>query len=113
MRRIKLRLWLAVLAVFASSRAASADIVQVKLDTTNLNSTTYPGPYGTVTVNRTDSTHATITFSASVVNGKIYLFGDGATAALNVNSTNFSVSNLSSSNSGTGFTTPTLTAENP
>src|SRR5262249_28677254 len=45
-----------------------------------------PGPYGQVDVNLTDSTHASITFTA--FNG--FAFMDGGSAAVNVNATSWS-----------------------
>ena len=54
---------------------ASADTVIYSLNAPNVPLSPYTGPYGTVTVNRTDSTHATITFASSVVGGYQYLFG--------------------------------------
>lgn len=64
----------------------------------------FPGPYAQVTVNRTDATHATITFDSLTNSGNIYLMGDGSTAAVNVNATSFSITGISGSNGGTGFT---------
>jgi len=51
-----------------------------------------------------NSTTATVTFTSNTVAGNTYLFGDGGSVALNVNATTFSVSGISGSNSGTGFT---------
>jgi hypothetical protein len=44
----------------------------------------YPAPYGTVTVNLVGNT-ATITFTAAQTGAFQYLFGDGGSAAVNVN----------------------------
>ena len=107
MRKIRLRLWLAVMGLALASSRASADTVSVSVDSSNLS---FTGPYGTVTVDRTDSTHATIKFESSVVGGNIYLFGD---VAVNVNASTFKVSGLTESNSGTGFSAPTLSIEQP
>ena len=64
----------------------------------------FTGPYGTVTITLVNSTTATVTFTSNTVAGNIYLFGDGSSVALNVNATTFSVSGISGSNAGTGFT---------
>jgi hypothetical protein len=56
-----------------------------------------------VTINRIDSTHATITFTSHTNSGNIYLMGDGSSVAVNVNAASFSVSNISGTNGGTGF----------
>ncbi len=61
-------------------------------------------PYVSVTVNRTNSTHATITFTSLTAAGNIYLMGDGSSVAVNVNATSWILSNVTGSNSGTGFT---------
>jgi hypothetical protein len=36
-------------------------------------------------VNRTDATHATVTFTSDVIGGNIYLLGDGGSVGVNVN----------------------------
>jgi len=69
----------------------------------------FPGPYASVDVHLTDPTHATITFTSLTNGGNIYLFGDGSTVAVNVNATSWTVSGISSSNSGTGFTSGPVT----
>jgi hypothetical protein len=78
---------------------------QAKADTTSFNLSVgnpaiagFPGPYATVLVNRTDATHATITFtSLTNPNGGtpvIYMFGDGSSVAVNVNAATWGVSNI-------------------
>jgi poly-D-alanine transfer protein DltD len=44
-----------------------------------------------VSVNRTDSTHATVTFQTYTTGGNQYVMGDGSTVALNVNASLFTV----------------------
>ncbi len=80
---------------------AKADTCFSILNQANIN---FAGPYGTVTINLVNSTTATVTFTSNTVAGNIYLFGDGGSVALNVNATTFSVSNITGSNAGTGFT---------
>jgi hypothetical protein len=63
-----------------------------------------PGPYGSVTVNRTTTTMATITFSA----GADYLFTDGNEADVNVNATSFSSTNPTFTQLA-GFSAPSYT----
>ena len=63
----------------------------------------FAGPYGTVDVHLTDSTHSTITFTSNTVGGNIYLFGDGGTAGVNVNATSWTIGSITGSNAGTGF----------
>jgi hypothetical protein len=64
----------------------------------------FPGAYGSVTVTLIDSTHASITFGSATNFVNIYLFGDGGSVAVNLNASTFTVSNITGSNSGTGFT---------
>jgi VPDSG-CTERM motif len=84
---------------------AKADIFTSSLNAGNSAIIGFTGPYGTVSINLTSSTTATVTFTSNTVGGNIYLFGDGGSAALNVNATTFSVSGITASNSGTGFST--------
>ncbi len=79
---------LAVLATLLFGSQASADF-KFSLDKGNTSTPglvpDYTGPYATVDVNLTDSTHATITL-ASLSNGNFtYLFNDGGIFGLNVN----------------------------
>jgi len=64
----------------------------------------YTGPYAAVAVDRTDSTHATLTFKSLTGNGNIYLFGSASSIAVNVNATLWKLGPITGSNSGTGFT---------
>ncbi len=94
--------------ILATAASARADTTTYSLTTGNTALSGYTGPFGSVTVNLTDSTHATITFTSGTVGGNIYLFGDGSTVDVNVNATSWSLSGLAGSNAGTGFTTPSL-----
>ncbi len=64
----------------------------------------FPGPYATATVHLVDPTHATITFVSLTNSGNIYLFGDGGSVDVNVNATSWTLSGITGSNAGTGFT---------
>jgi hypothetical protein len=64
----------------------------------------FPGPYAHVVVNRTDTTHATITFTSLTSGNNIYLMGDGGSVAVNVNAGSWTLSGITGSNAGTGFT---------
>jgi hypothetical protein len=88
---------------------AKADTISFNLTAPNAALATFPGPYATVTVNRTSTTTATITFTSLTSGGNIYLFGDGSSVAVNVNATSWTVSGISSSNAGTGFTSGPVT----
>src|ERR1700746_645048 len=64
----------------------------------------YPGPYGSVLVNRTSTTTATITFTSLLNSGNIYLFGGVSSVDVNVNAAAFTLTGITGSNAGTGFT---------
>jgi PEP-CTERM motif-containing protein len=64
----------------------------------------FPGPYANVAINRTDATHATITFTSLTNSGNIYLFGDGGSVAVNVNAASWTIGTFIGSNAGVGFT---------
>jgi hypothetical protein len=90
---------------------AGLGLQQVKADTFSFNISVpntaispYPGPYASVTVNRTSSTTATITFTSLTNSGNIYLMGDGSTVAVNVNATSWTLGTITGTNAGTGFT---------
>jgi hypothetical protein len=63
----------------------------------------FASPYAAVTVNRTDNTHATITFTSLTANENIYLMGDGGTVGVNVHASSWTLGSVSGSNGGTGF----------
>ena len=102
----KIRYIAALLIAVASVglQQAKADTFSFNLGVGNPAISGYPGPYVSVTVNRTNSTHATITFTSLTAAGNIYLMGDGSSVAVNVNATSWILSNITGSNSGTGFT---------
>ena len=102
----KIRYIAALLIAVASVglQQAKADTFSFNLGVGNPAISGYPGPYVSVTVSRTNSTHATITFTSLTAAGNIYLMGDGSSVAVNVNATSWTVSNVTGSNSGTGFT---------
>ena len=83
---------------------AKADTFSYSISVGNAALSGNPGPYATVLVNRTSTTTATITFTSLTNGGNIYLFGDGSTAALNVNATTFTVGTVTGTNAGVGFT---------
>jgi hypothetical protein len=83
---------------------AKADMYGFDLGQGNPAVSGYPGPYVHVDVNRTDATHATITFTSLTNSGNIYLLGDGGSVAVNVNATSWTIGTFTGSNAGTGFT---------
>jgi len=83
---------------------AKADTTSFSLSVGNSAISAYPGPYISVTVNRTSSTTATITFTSLTASGNAYLMGDGGSVAVNVNAASWTLGTISGSNAGTGFT---------
>jgi protein with PEP-CTERM/exosortase system signal len=92
----------AVCAAF-TLQPAKADFISF-LNVGNPAISGFTGPYGTVDIVLVNSTTATATFTSLTNSGNIYLFGDGGSVALNVNADTFTVSGITGSNSGTGFT---------
>lgn len=89
--------------------AARADMISYNLDNGNSMVSGYSQPYGVVTVDLTDATHATITFTSDVENGNIYLFGAASAVDVNVNATSWTIGPITGSNAGTGFSASSLT----
>src|ERR1700719_3524166 len=63
----------------------SADVATISINTPNFSGVT--GPYATVTIDRTSSTTATVTFQSSTNGGNLYLMGGQGAVDLNVNGT--------------------------
>jgi hypothetical protein len=104
MGKIKCIAALLIAVACVGLQQAKADSFSFNLSVGNSAISGYPGPYASVTVNRTDSTHATITFTSLTAAGKIYLLGDGSSVAVNVNATSWTLGTITGSNAGTGFT---------
>jgi hypothetical protein len=100
----KIKYIVAVLIAIAGMGLQQADAFTSQLNVGNPAISGFTGPYGTVTITLVNSTTATVTFTSNTVAGNTYLFGDGGSVALNVNATTFSVSGITGSNAGTGFT---------
>jgi len=91
---------------------ALAEIMSFDLLIPNAAINAYPAPFANVNINRTDATHATVTFQSSVTGGYQYLMGDGSTVALNVNASGFTVGSVTESNSLGSLFTPAWKATN-
>ena len=100
----KIKYIAAVLMAIVGFGLQQADAFTSQLNVGNPAISGFAGPYGTVTINLVNSTTATVTFTSNTVAGNIYLFGDGGSVALNVNAATFSVSGITGSNAGVGFT---------
>ena len=103
MKKLKYIVPVLIALVGLGLQQAKADTFSFNISVGNPAVSGYPGPYASVTVNRTDSTHATITFTSLTNSGNIYLMGDGSSVAVNVNAGSWTLSGLTASNSGTGF----------
>jgi hypothetical protein len=101
-KRLLLGVLVGGLLLFAS--VARADIVTFDLTAGNSAISGLTGPYATVTINRTSSTTAVVTFTSDTNGGNIYLMGDGGSADVNVNAASWTIGPISGSNAGTGFT---------
>jgi hypothetical protein len=81
----KLVITFAMFAVVGfTSVAVKADTVSFDLTAPNSGIAGFTGPYATVTVNRTDSTHASITVTGLTSGAFTYLLGDGASVGFNI-----------------------------
>lgn len=86
---------LALGASLAMTVPASADSIVFTIDTGNAAISPFTGPYGSVLVNRTDATHASVTFNSLTNGGNIYLMGGVNAADVNVNASSWTLSGLS------------------
>ena len=91
----------AMFCCFSSS--ASADSMSYTINSPNSAISPYAGPYATVTVDLTSSTTATVTFTSLTPGGNIYLFGGANAVGVNVNASSWTVSGITGTNSGSGF----------
>lgn len=96
----------------AAGSVARADVATISLDGGNSSLSCCAGSYATVTVNRTDGTHATITFASDTDHGFSYLMGSNGAADLNVNGS-YTLGPVTASNSIGGFNTASYTGNVP
>ena len=87
----------------------SAQANSYSLDAPNLQLSGITGPYGSVDVSLSDSTHAVITFTAGVENGNQFLFGGQGIADFNVNASSFTAT-FGSFSQLPGFTPAIITS---
>jgi len=87
-----------------TAQTASADLITYTLNTGNDAIAGYAGPYASAEVNRTDATHATITFTSLGGGGYSFLFGGQGAVGVNVNAASWTVGSFIGTNGGTGFT---------
>lgn len=103
MKRPTLATMAVLISIFLTLGAAPAlaDIANYTL--TGFNQSGYSGPYATVTINRTSSTTADISFDSLTNGGYIYLFTHTSAADLNVNASSFDEGSLTATNSLPNF----------
>jgi hypothetical protein len=99
--------WLASLALTAGllyPSSAVADLFTFDITTGNSQLTGFSGPYAHVTVDLINPTTATITYTSDISGGNINLIGDGGSVGVNVNASSWTLSSITGSNAGAGFT---------
>ena len=92
MTRSKILVAAAASALALTFGTAALAVTVYPLDTLNISG--YPAPYGSVTVDLLNATTANITFASTTTGGFKYFFIDGSSAAVNVNATTWTLSNL-------------------
>jgi hypothetical protein len=70
---------------FVLAPSAQADQITEQLILGNDALSGFPTPFGSVTINRTSTTDASITFTSNLIGTTQYSFGDGGSVALNTN----------------------------
>lgn len=105
-RRIGFIIASGVLASWASQSAQAAAIYSLAVPNSAISP--YASPYGTVSVSRTDATHAALTFTSNSGGTPSFWFLDGSSAAFNV-SGGFNVTSITGNSLGSGHT-PIYTA---
>jgi hypothetical protein len=105
---VKLTFCIAFNIIALAAWSARADMTTYDLNSANITPPSGDSaPFGSVVVNLTSSTTATITFTSFASGGYINLFGDGGTVAVNVNATSWTLGTITGGNSGTGFSAAT------
>jgi hypothetical protein len=107
----KLKYIVAVLIALAGlglQQAKADTIYTLSAGNTALTSAGFTGPYATVDVHLVTSDTATVTFTGltQTISGTTYqyLFGDSSSVGVNVNASSWTISGITGTNSGTGFT---------
>lgn len=100
----------AVGALGLAAPAAYADTVAFTIGLGNTALSGYPGPYATVSVDRTSSTTAVLTYTGLSAGNYTYLFMDSGIADANVNATSWTIGSFTETNpSGFSTAVPTST----
>jgi hypothetical protein len=83
---------------------AKADTTSFFLGNGNSDISGFPGSYASVDVNRTDATHANITFTGLTNSGNAYRLGGQGAVGFNVNAASWTIGPIVLLNQGVGFT---------
>jgi PEP-CTERM motif-containing protein len=83
-----------LVVLLAISGPASADTITYTVNDPNAALAGYTGPYANVTVNRTSTTTANITFNSLTTSGITFLMGAVKAADVNVNATSWTIGSL-------------------
>jgi hypothetical protein len=96
----------ALVVASALAPSAQADVINYSLGTGNSSLSGFTGPFADVTINRTSSTTAVITFTADSNSLDTYLMGGAQAVDVNVNAATFMVTPPIGTNGLAGFSTP-------
>ena len=99
----KIKYIVAVLIAIAGMGLQQAKAFESDLNAGNPAIAGFAGPYGHVSIILVNSTTATVTFTSLTAAGNGYLMGDGASVAVNVNATSWTLGTITGSNGGKGF----------
>ena len=106
--RTKATLFAILVALSLMAPQAFGDVIHYLISVPNSGISGFPPPYADLTVNRTDSTHATLTFDSLNTGGFTYLFIDSSIADVNVNATSWLIGGFFETNPP-GFSHTVLT----
>src|SRR5262245_49453546 len=89
------------LFVIVGATSAFADAIDLQITTGNAALAGFPGPYVNVNVNRTDNTHATITFTSLTQGTFTYGMGGEGLVGVQVNALTFTLTGVTENGAGT------------
>src|SRR5262245_25594515 len=89
------------LFVIVGATSAFADAIDLQITTGNAALAGFPGPYVNVNVNRTDATHATLTFTSLTQGTFTYGMGGQGLVGVQVNATTFTLTGVTENGGGT------------
>jgi hypothetical protein len=105
---LSLFLFLSAILFGVIGTASATSIVTLEIGVPDSNLASYSAPYAEWEIDLVSSTQANVTVNALTNGNKIYLLGDGSSAAANVNASTFTVSNLTGYNSYFNYSPPSI-----